>query len=240
MSSSWTIAHRLRWTMNQVRRNGPQALWWEVKHRLSPAKRAAQRRIVAEGDRFDTEHGYRTAGVIGLDIAGSTDGANHYQPVPVDALRATLGALDIASDSATLVDLGSGMGRAVLIAAEMPFLRIIGVEFARELHEIALSNLQRRNELYGVDSRISFVHGDAAALPVPDGPVVYFLCNSFGPPVLDHVLDNIRASLKSSPRRIRILCFNVPFRAEIEAAGFVWRDVSGVPAWAICEPNATT
>jgi hypothetical protein len=37
--------------------------------------------------------------------------------------------------------LGSGKGRALLVASELPFAKIIGVELSRELHRIAEQNL---------------------------------------------------------------------------------------------------
>ena len=102
--SSWTIADRVRSVAAQVRRNGPRALWWEVKARISPAARAAQRRIADDGHRFDADCGYRTVQIValeGLEIVGNREGAQHYQPVPVAELRAALAAVDIPVETAT-------------------------------------------------------------------------------------------------------------------------------------------
>ena len=46
-------------------------------------------------------------------------------------------------DGYTFIDLGSGMGRAVFVASEFPFRRIVGVEITPELHAIAARNLRR-------------------------------------------------------------------------------------------------
>jgi SAM-dependent methyltransferase len=231
--SGLTIADRLKWIAESVRLHGPRAIWWEIKARISPAARARQHRIAREGRGFDEEFGYRTDEVVGLDdlhVMGAREGARHYQPMPVAELNALLKAVDVAFETATFVDLGSGMGRVVLIAADLPFRRVIGVEFARELHETACVNLHRRETLKGSDPRIEFVHGDAGALAIPDGPAIFFLYNPFGPPTLTRVLENVSASWRASPREIRLLCYNVAHHAEIAAAGFVRRDVDGLLA----------
>ena len=41
------------------------------------------------------------------------------------------------------VDMGSGKGRALLVASELPFAKIVGVELSQELHQIAEENVRR-------------------------------------------------------------------------------------------------
>src|SRR5215213_888441 len=62
--------------------------------------------------------------------------AERYEPVPYHAVfkimqRLALGPKDV------FVDIGSGMGRAVCIAASFPIRAAVGVEIDRDLHLIA-------------------------------------------------------------------------------------------------------
>ena len=233
------IADRLRWIVEDIHRNGPIVIWWLIKMHLSPTARAKQRRIVRDGQRYDAEHGYKTVPIVtldNLDIIGASGDAKHHQPVPVEGFDSALALIDVPFETATFIDLGSGMGRAVLMAAERPFQRVIGVEFAREFHEIAVANLERREALHGPDPRIVLVHDNAVALPVPDGPLVYFLYNSFGPPTLTEVLGKIHASWQAAPRPVRLIYYNAEHRDELARAGFRTLSDPSNPLFTIFEP----
>ena len=95
---------------------------------------------------FDWRHGISTCGnakLAGLTIVGdnATYGA-FYHPSHPKFLFEVFGALNIDFENYTFVDLGSGKGRALLVASEFPFREVVGVEFARELHEIACKNVR--------------------------------------------------------------------------------------------------
>jgi hypothetical protein len=60
----------------------------------------------------------------------------------------------------TFIDMGSGKGRMLLLAAEPPFRRIIGVEFASDLDALARSNVKTyRNPKASVLSDRTGKHG---------------------------------------------------------------------------------
>lgn len=81
----------------------------------------------------------------------------------------------------TFVDLGCGKGRPLLLARELGFGRIIGVEFAPALAAIA-----RRNAPFA-----EVVVGDAAEYLFPGGPLVVFLYNPFDEVVLQRVVPHM-------------------------------------------------
>ncbi len=66
-----------------------------------------------------------------------------YQPTDPSLFHEMLGALKIDFRGFTFIDLGSGKGRVLLIAADYPFRRIVGVELLTELHGVALENLRQ-------------------------------------------------------------------------------------------------
>lgn len=95
---------------------------------------------------FDLWNGIDTAGRQPFDdltLRGS-DGsdAGGYGPVRPRDFRRALSSLEIDHRQYCFVDFGSGKGRAILMASRYPFKKIIGIEFAKELHEAALINLR--------------------------------------------------------------------------------------------------
>lgn len=76
----------------------------------------------------------RAVRVWGLRGAGSSAIAARF--------RALMASLSAPVDELTFVDLGAGKGRAMLLASELPFRRIVGVEFSPELCDVARRNLR--------------------------------------------------------------------------------------------------
>lgn len=111
------------------------------------------------------------------------------------------------------VDLGSGKGRAVLLAARLPFLKVLGVELNPDLHRIAERNLRRFCAPEPLEPQVradsvAVVQGDAAALEYPPMPLVVFLYNPFQAPVLRRCLYRIRRSLREQPREAWVVYVN--------------------------------
>ena len=119
------------------------------------------------------------------------------------------------------VDFGSGKGRMVLLAAERPFRRIIGVEFSAQLHDVALENL--RGALPGLKCReVELILADATQWKVPDEATILFFFNPFHGEVLAKVFDNIRRSLAEAPRKITIVYVRSEKYFEKEIAWQEW------------------
>jgi SAM-dependent methyltransferase len=171
--------------------------------------------------RFDAETGMDTAGVLGLyDLTVASRNrafGNEYQATDPEQFRSAMAALDVPFDESTFIDLGSGKGRALLLAANYPFKRIVGIEFAEELHLAAKANVER---IEGED-RIEVIHGDASEYMLPPGSVVLYLFNPFDRPLMSAVARETLANWASDPRPIRVI-YAAPFLADCwSAAG--WR-----------------
>ncbi len=140
--------------------------------------------------------------------------ATHYEPTPVGDLDALLAYVRLPLERTSFVDLGSGMGRAVLLAASRPFRQVVGVEISPALHAIARDNFATvgRTSLRCRDVRL--VHGDAATYTFPRGDLVVYLFNPFDRAILLRVLDR----LAKPARRAVTLVYHTPVeRAIIEA-----------------------
>ena len=142
---------------------------------------------------------------------------NCYQPVGEAAFRRVVARLGIDPAEHAFVDYGSGKGRALLLACELGFRRVVGVEYARELHEAALANMARaRGALPGVE-RVECAWSDAAAFEPPGGKLVCFLYNPFDGTVLRALLDRLSASFAAEPRDILVAYLNPVHRDVADA-----------------------
>jgi hypothetical protein len=131
-----------------------------------------------------------------------------------------MSVLDIAFQDFVFVDLGSGKGRALLMAAQFPFRRIVGVEFALELHRAAERNVARYAHSGQRCRWFELTCVDAAEFPLPDEPLVVFLYNPFGRRVMRQVAANVWRSWRSSRREIYVMYLNPFHRRAWDKAGF--------------------
>ena len=136
-------------------------------------------------------------------------GVAHIASDP-DEFSEALGSLQIKHKDFIFIDLGSGKGRALLLALHFPFRRIIGVEFALELHRIAQANLIRVRATGTDINRIGLVHADATEFELPPEPAVIYLYNPFSDGVMRGVIERVLRSHGEHPRPIYIVYAN-PF-----------------------------
>lgn len=122
------------------------------------------------------------------------------------------------------IDLGSGMGRAVLeAAAAYPFARVVGVELSRELHEIAEQNMASTTRRLSCQS-IELICADLRHYRLPDDVTVIFMNNPVRGSIFATVLGEISASMKRNPRRLRFIYSNPLEDAAVLSTG-QWRKV---------------
>lgn len=166
---------------------------------------------------FDLEFGVRTSGLIaGRHLKSGNLSDRHitaYYAIAPSVFRSMLvrwrRCRPIAPiDQFTFIDLGAGMGRAVLLAAEYPFRGVIGVELHPTLARIARRNLTRWRAAGRACAEMRLVCGDAAAFNPPAGPCVAFLFNPFGAPVLRRVLAKWARSFADRPGQFDLLYVN--------------------------------
>src|SRR5690606_37629429 len=65
-----------------------------------------------------------------------------YVPTTASIIYEIIGSLDLHPNEFTFVDMGSGKGRALLVASEFAFKKIVGIEISDELHRIAERNVE--------------------------------------------------------------------------------------------------
>ena len=174
---------------------------------------ASGRRV---GQRFDAAHAVTTEALIFLgdldpeNVGPGIEFATHYEATPVNDGERLLDASPLAPERSTFVDVGSGMGRMVLLASLRPFRQIVGVEISPALHEIARANRQCFREADVRCKDIRLVRADAAGFTFPRGDLVVYLYNPFRAEVLEPVLD----ALQSGPRREVVVLYHTPLERE--------------------------
>jgi predicted RNA methylase len=184
--------------------------------------------------RYDRIYGVDTSSTMDLDslqVTGpSRASGKRYQATTDRAFRRVLESVPIDHMNFTFVDFGSGKGKCLLMAADYPFRKIVGVEFSSELVEIARRNVKiyrsPRQKCHDIESLAC----DAAAFDLPPVPCVLYFYNPFGPDILQRVRDNLERSLKATPRPAYVLYYNPVHREVFDQAP--WLSLIGEsPDW---------
>lgn len=137
-----------------------------------------------------------------------------YTPTPALVLSWIFQSLKINEPDWTFIDIGSGRGRVVLAAARRDFKKVMGVEFAKELHEDAKHHLSVQLNDATQFKRVKLLHADATKFEVPDGPCIFYLFNPFQKTVLEGFLANVIRSYERSPRAM-IFAYSNPVHNEV-------------------------
>ena len=153
------------------------------------------------------------------DLGYWQEGYQMYTPTDYRSFHRVLRHIDVREQDVFL-DYGSGLGRVLLMAAQYPFRRVLGVELSTQLNERARQNVACcRGKLRC--RYIEVIQADATLFVPPSDVSVIYLYNPFGPNVLPKVLDNIHQSLEACPRELLLICKN-PKYFEIEAVRRNW------------------
>ena len=142
-------------------------------------------------------------------------------------------ALPIRFQDFTFIDLGSGKGRALLMAAAHGFRQIIGVEFLPELHRAAEENIRKFVAERKPSTQIQSLCMDALDFEFPAGPLVVYLFNPFPEPVFAAVLGNLRQScFEHDPRPVYVVYRYVEFERLLAKSDWLEK-IGGTEQWAV-------
>lgn len=166
---------------------------------------------------FDLEYGVDTSGLIG----GGDLGVGHihdvfitaYAGVPPSRFQRTLRRwtltppLDVV-ENYTFVDLGCGKGRAVMLASELHFRGVIGMELNVDLARIAEANVEIWKAAGRAQCPVRIACGDATEFELPSGPCVVYLANPFGAPVMSRLLEGLKAQVVAQNQTLDVVYQN--------------------------------
>jgi hypothetical protein len=107
----------------------------------------------------------------------------------------------------TFVDVGAGKGRAVLLAAEAPFRKVIGVELNEDLAGTARRNIARWNSVARPRARARVMQTDAMQFRWPRGPLLVYLYNPFACELVERLAIKL-AGVAAASRLVDLLYVN--------------------------------
>lgn len=174
---------------------------------------------------FDAPHGVDTdqrLTLADLDARGpDVQALWRYWPTSEESFHDLMADVAIRHEERVFIDLGSGKGRVLLMAAEYPFARIVGVELSPALHRVAERNVRQWRSPTQRCHAIELVRADARELVFPPEDLVVYLFQPFPADVLEGVLENLRRSLTERPRAATIAYLNPIFHEQLACSGFL-------------------
>ena len=160
-----------------------------------------------------------------------------YQPTEPALFREMLASLMEASPKIdfhefTFIDVGSGKGRALLMAADHPFRRVLGIELLPELHRVAKENIGR----YKSDSQQCFaiesVCADANDFVFPPGPLVLYLFNPLPESGLAKMISNLEHSSREHLGPVFVVYHN-PLLESVVTRNAIFQRIGATPQYSI-------
>jgi methyltransferase family protein len=172
----------------------------------------------SQSDSFDETWNVQTAGTVDLSDLQVVDRRNlvlgvRYEPTAPETFRQIISAYPLPYEECTFIDCGSGKGRVLLLASEWPFRRIVGVDFAMDLTEVARANILAYKSPTRKCHHVEAVCMDATEFPFPEEPTVLYIYNPFAGPVMRKLVNRVESSLNVHPRRFFVLYRNPKFAA---------------------------
>lgn len=176
---------------------------------------------------FDARFGTDTAAPV-FD-GGRKAGAYFYVATTASVLYEILASLALPPDTFAFVDMGSGKGRALLVASEFPFAKIVGLELSRQLHRVAQENVKRYRPVSQKCTDFDLQCMDVVDYRYGREPVVLFLFDPFGRETLTRVIANLEASLRENPREAYVVYVYPHFEDVLQDSTLLHRVREGGP-----------
>jgi hypothetical protein len=167
----------------------------------------------------------RVSGITPLEHLSITSDCKNfgyrYEAVNRSAFKAALGLLNVSPSDFTFIDLGSGKGFALILAADSGFKRLIGIEFAPLLAEESRRNLHRALTAMRGNAVPTWdvLDLDVTKLTVPEGNNIFFMCNPFNETVVRDTFARVKAALTPNDKTF-VVYVNATHRDVLEDLGF--------------------
>jgi hypothetical protein len=161
---------------------------------------------------FDRLHNVETADELPLESVGvsradAARGNSIYRPLTEKVFRAAIASIEIDIPEFTFVDIGSGKGKVLFMASDLPFKRIVGVEYAVGLHDVAVRNVSTFRSKTQKCDRLEPIHADALEHPLPAGALLLFIFNALPKAVMRQFLERLDVEAGAQPDRPIVLIY---------------------------------
>jgi SAM-dependent methyltransferase len=166
-----------------------------------------------------------------MQLAAALAGHQYFPSEPW-LFEQIMEALPIDSSKYTFIDLGSGKGRTLLMAATRGFRRVVGVEYIPEFHRIAQENIRKFMSERQLATEIQSLCLDARDFDFPAEPLALYMFNPFPEPVFTGVLERLRNSVEEHPRPVFVAYRYLEFEDLLANSGWLEK-VAGTEQWAV-------
>lgn len=188
---------------------------------------SARSYIEERKEAFDARFGTDTAApVFGRD---RTPGAYFYVATTASVIYEILSSLALEPDTFAFVDMGSGKGRALLVASEFAFAKIVGIELSPHLHRIAGENIKRYSPPSQRCTAFELNCMNVVDYRYGREPVVLFLFDPFGRETVQRVIANLEASLQATPRDAYVVYVYPQFEDVLQGSAMLRKVREGGP-----------
>jgi len=182
----------------------------------------SNRWVLYLGRRFDRRFGVNTSGILyrhQLEPAHRFTQSTGYSATPKAIFCRMLRQLKLDFSRFTFVDIGCGKGKALLLAGEVPFKQIVGIDLSPEFMRIAEENFSRYRGMRRCSS-VQFICMDAREFSAPDGPAIYYFFDPFGESVMKEIVQNIQRSLARAPWETYVVYYIANHQQALIESGF--------------------
>jgi SAM-dependent methyltransferase len=193
------INQRLVYLLKRCRKDGVRSTLMLIGKNLpQPVLEWQIRRLRLQHQRFDKKYQIDTQMPVAVaDLETTAPGAKFaklYQGTPLAVLHRIFDRLKVDRQRFTFIDLGSGKGRVLLVAAQYPFKSVVGVEFSKTLHDIAVTNIQKFVATARTSTSVTSINCDAGEVDFSEiGDKIVFCYNPFAADLMIRVLNNLNA-----------------------------------------------
>src|ERR1035437_7172939 len=171
----------------------------EKKYNINTSKIEDVKKLSIKGDNVEHAELYQ--------------GANYY------LLEKVFDHLQTIEANQSILDFGCGKGRVLTVAAYYGFSKITGVEFAKELCDVARKNIIPVQQKFP-EKIFNIIHANAIDHKIENDTNVFFFFNPFDEVVMLSVAKNILLSLKENPREVYVVYLNPVHKEIFLSAGF--------------------
>jgi predicted RNA methylase len=199
-----------------------------LKHGVSTAiekLRAIRKYALSENDAFDLKYGTDTGNTVGVWALGIPRAmlghAHRYETLSAELLIASLRVAKIKCERFVFIDLGSGKGRALLVASLFPFKRIIGVEISVALNKITRKNIALFKDGCQKCTEIEALCLNVCDYELPQEDLILYMYNPFDEHVMGVVVAKVEMLVRQHGKRVYVIYHNPAYRDLWDQARFM-------------------
>jgi hypothetical protein len=144
-------------------------------------------------------------------------------PVPATVFDWVMSALPQDMREYTFVDFRAGLGRAVLLASQRRFERIVGYEYSAAAYDDLQMNIAQFPRSKMLCRDVQCYRGDRTGVSIPDQPCVLYVANAWREEFLDGIMTYLGESYRHKPRRLYLILENVDDKLALPKTDIFYR-----------------